>query len=391
MPINLNQEAQVEWDKYLEADTLEEQILHLERFLGVCVKHKGVEKHLAMAKTKLKKLKAQVEKRKQLKKTSGERWLVPKGEDAQVAIIGTVNSGKSSVLNHLAGSEAAKVGSYPFTTVKPEVGTTMAGGARLQLVELPAIVEGSARGDMSGKLVLAGIRNADCVLIVLDLSHDPVKQLETVLNELDIGKIRLNQPKPPVTVEKVGSGNIQVFNDYFFEGRGREAVIEIMRSHGYLNAIVRFHAPTTVQQFLDSLDQSITYQPTLIIASKGDIEGSKQNYEKLIQYIHENNLPFQVIATSYENNKGFEELSETIFSQLGKIRVYTRNAKGDIAERPIILNKGSTVEDAIEVLSKKMLKYFRFARIWGTSANFDGEKVGLDRVLHDGDLIQVFA
>ncbi|MHA1214416.1 MAG: GTPase [Candidatus Hodarchaeales archaeon] len=391
MPINLNQEAQVEWDKYLEANTLEEQIFHLERFLGVCVKHKGVEKHLAMAKTKLKKLRAQVEKRKQLKKTSGERWLVPKGEDAQVAIIGTVNSGKSSVLNQLAGSDAAKVGAYPFTTVKPEVGTTMARGARLQLVELPAIVEGSARGDMSGKLVLAGIRNADCVLIVIDLSHDPIKQLETVLEELNKGKIRLNQPKPPVTVEKVGSGNIQVFNEHFFEGGGKDAVIEIMRSNGYLNAIVRFHAPTSVQQFLDSLDQSITYQPTLIIASKGDLEGSKRNYEKLIQFIKENNLPFEVIATSYENNKGFEELAETIFQQLGKIRVYTRNAKGDIAERPIILNKGSTVEDAIEVLSKKMLKYFRFARVWGSSANFDGEKVGLDRTLHDGDLIQVFA
>ncbi len=55
----MNQEAQVEWGKYLEASTIEEKISHLERFLGVCVKHNGVEKHLAMAKTKLKKLKAQ--------------------------------------------------------------------------------------------------------------------------------------------------------------------------------------------------------------------------------------------------------------------------------------------------------------------------------------------
>ena len=95
MPINLNREAQVEWDKYLEASSIDDQIFHLERFLGVCVKHKGVEKHLAMAKTKLKKLKAQKAKLTQARKGSGEKWLVPKGEDAQITIIGSVNSNNS--------------------------------------------------------------------------------------------------------------------------------------------------------------------------------------------------------------------------------------------------------------------------------------------------------
>ncbi len=391
MPINLNQEAQAEWGKYLEASSIEEQIAHLERFLGVVVKHKGVENHLRMAKTKLKKLKAQQEKLQATKKGSGEKWLVPKGEDAQIAIIGKVNSGKSSILNEIAQSEAAKVGSYPFTTVKPEVGSTTASGARLQLVELPALVEGSVKGDMSGKLVLAGIRNADCVLVTIDLSKDPIEQLQLIQSELHKGKIRLNVLKPPITIEKVGSGNIQVFNEHFFEGEGKEAVIEIMRGNGFLNAIVRFHAPVTVDQFLDALDKSISYLPTLIVGTKGDIEGSKQNYEKLIKFIKERNLNFPVIPTSVNQKKGFEGLEESIFSQLGKIRVFTRDSKGDISIRPIILREGSTVENAIEVLSKKMLKYFRFTRIWGRSAKFDGEKVGLDRVLQDGDVIQVFA
>jgi len=392
MPINLNREAQVEWDKYLEASSIDDQIFHLERFLGVCVKHKGVEKHLAMAKTKLKKLKAQKAKLTQAKKGSGEKWLVPKGEDAQIAIIGSVNSGKSSVLNELAKSEAARVGSYPFTTVKPEVGSLTTNGARLQLVELPALVKGSVKGEMSGKLVLAGIRNADCVLITIDLSKDPVGQLQLIFDEINKGKIRLNVIKPPVSIEKVGSGNIQVFNEHFFEGEGKDAVIEILRGNGYLNAIVRFHAPVTLNQFLDAIDdKTISYLPAIIIATKGDIEGSKLNYEKLLNFIKESNLDFQVIPTSVSQKEGFDGLDELIFSQLGKIRVFTKNAKGDISERPIILRKGSTVENAIEVLSKKMLKFFRFTRIWGRSAKFDGEKVGLDRILQDGDVIQVFA
>ena len=336
MPINLNQEAQVEWDKYLEANTIEEQIFHLERFLGVCVKHKGVEKHLAMAKTKLKKLKALQEKKKQQKKGGGERWLIPKGDDAQIAIIGTVNSGKSSLLNEIAQSEAAKVGSYPFTTVKPEVGSITAKGARLQLVELPALVNGSANGEMSGKLVLAGIRNADCIIIAIDLSTDPIEQLKTVLKETNIGRIRLNSSKPPVNIEKVGAGNIQIFNDHFFEGEGKEAIINLMRSNGFLNAIVRFHAPTSVSQFLDALDLSITYLPALIIATKGDEERSKAGFFALKQYIDENNMKFDIIPTSQAQKIGFDNIEEIIFQKLEKIRIYTRNTKGEIAERPII-------------------------------------------------------
>ncbi len=392
MPINLNHEAQVEWDKYLEASSIEEQIVHLERFVGVVVKHKGVENHLRMAKQKLKRLKATQEKMRQAKKGSGERWLVPKGEDAQIAIIGIVNSGKSSVLNVLAGSDsAAKVGAYPFTTVKPEVGSTTARGARLQLVELPAVVEGSVRGEMSGKLVLAGIRNSDCVILAIDLSQNPIEQLELVLKELSIGKIRLNTNRPPVTIEKVGSGNIQIFNSHHYEGKGNDEIIEIMRTKGYMNVIVRFHGSTTIDQFFDALDYTISYLPAIIFGTKGDLQGSKSNYSILANYISENQLPFKLIPVSSTNKEGFDDIEEDIFEKLGKIRIYTRNNVGDIAERPIILDQGSTIENAIEVLSKKMLRFFRFARIWGKSAKFDGEKVGLDRTLQDGDVIQVFA
>ena len=61
MPINLPLEAQRAWDDYLEATTTTEKIACLEDFLSKCPHHKGVEKFLANAKTKLSKLKAQQE------------------------------------------------------------------------------------------------------------------------------------------------------------------------------------------------------------------------------------------------------------------------------------------------------------------------------------------
>jgi len=87
MPINLNHEAQAEWEKYQTASSIEEQIEHLERFCGVVVKHKGVENHLRMAKQKLKRLKATHEKMRQAKRGTGERWLVPKGGENHLFLI----------------------------------------------------------------------------------------------------------------------------------------------------------------------------------------------------------------------------------------------------------------------------------------------------------------
>jgi len=260
----------------------------------------------------------------------------------------------------------------------------------LQLVELPAIVEGSVRGEMSGKLVLAGIRNADCVIMTIDISKDPIGQFKLLNKVLSTGKIRINVDRPPMTIEKIGSGNIQIFNAHYYEGKGKEEITEIMRNKGYLNVIVRFHGPTSRDQFFDALDITISYQPCIILATKGDLERSKANYEALTEYLKEKRLDFQVIPTSSLQNEGFNGMEEILFSKLGKIRVYTRNNAGDVADRPIILDRGSTVQDSIEVLSKKMLKFFRFARIWGSS-KFDGEKVGLERELQDGDLMQVFA
>ena len=80
-----------------------------------------------------------------------------------------------------------------------------------------------------------------------------------------------------------------------------------------------------------------------------------------------------------------------MFKSLGIIRVYTKNEAGFVAEKPVVVPKGTTVKEIVEIISKDMLKYFRFARIWGSSIKFDGERVGLEHQIEDLDQIQVFA
>ena len=229
MPTNLTPEAEAAWDKYQQANGLAERIELLEVYISLVPKHKGVEKHLRQCKITLSKLKAEQEQEKSLKRGTGEKWMVPKDGDVQIAVAGFPSSGKSSFFNFLVGKDVFEVGNYPFTTIKPDVATTHAKGAIIQVVDLPALVDGSAEGQASGQKVFAQIRNADLVTIVIDLSSDPLEQLETLLEEFKKARIKLNETKSKIKLEKSTGIGIITVNADFFPG-GREALISYLQN-----------------------------------------------------------------------------------------------------------------------------------------------------------------
>ncbi len=395
MPLNLTAEAQAAWEKYLEANTLQEKIKALEEYLSLIPKHKGAENEIRTVKMRLAKLKAQQAEEKAKRKGSGESWLVPKELDGQVSIIGPANSGKSTLVNLLAGKEASTVGDYPFTTTRPVVGVLDLEGAQIQLVDLPAIIEGSHEGANQGTKVLTSVRNSDMVLIILDLSQDPCYQLDLVMHELDAFAIKVNTSPPPIKIEKTGSGSLQFYKPYHFQG-DLEYARQILRLRGYVNANIIFEEPVTTDDLEEALNHSVTRKRAIIVAMKGDLPRSAKNYQRLLQHVEERGYPFDletdIIPTSSIKRKNLELIKQAIFENLNIIRVYTRNSAGMVAEKPLVLKKGeNTVRHAVEKISKKFLKTFRFARVWGISVKFSGEKVGLDHELADKDQIQVYA
>ncbi len=82
------------------------------------------------------------------------------------------------------------------------------------------------------------------------------------------------------------------------------------------------------------------------------------------------------------------EAPEKIWSSLGLIKVYTKTPRGKIEEKPIALPKGARVRELAEKIHKDFLKNFEFARIWGNSVKFPGQRVGLDHELKDGDVVE---
>jgi len=173
MPTNVSVEYIKAQGKYDNANTSQDKLLALQEMSATVPKHKGTEKLRKEISRKIAKLKMDMEKQKAVatKRGSGPTLNIRKEGAGQIVIIGLPNSGKSTLINSLTGI-SAEVASYPFTTKKPQVGMMNFKGSLVQLVEVPAIVEGSAEGRALGTQLLSLVRNADGVILTVESDID---------------------------------------------------------------------------------------------------------------------------------------------------------------------------------------------------------------------------
>ena len=83
-----------------------------------------------------------------------------------------------------------------------------------------------------------------------------------------------------------------------------------------------------------------------------------------------------------------DELREAAFLALHKVRVYTKAPTGQPDfDAPILLKRGSAVEDTAQALHKDWRRRLKYALLWG-SGKFDGQRVGRDYVVSDGDVLE---
>ena len=124
----------------------------------------------------------------------------------------------------------------------------------------------------------------------------------------------------------------------------------------------------------------------LIIGNKLDLENADQNYTAL-KNKYEGQLP--ITAISAKEGIGLEELKHEIYQMLDIIRVYTKapGQKPDYSD-PIILERGSRLEDAAAAVHKDFVAKLKYARIWG-SGKHDGLMIKRDHILQDGDVIEL--
>jgi len=84
-----------------------------------------------------------------------------------------------------------------------------------------------------------------------------------------------------------------------------------------------------------------------------------------------------------------DEVKREIFNLLGVIRVYTKEVGGEIASKPLVVPIGTRVIDVAKMIHSRLYKEFKYAKVWGKSVKFNGQRVGADHILFDGDIVEI--
>ena len=180
MPVNASPQYLKAQAEYLAARTTEEKIKALEKLIRLAPKHKGSENLLAQLRSKLAKLKKELEREKKKRKTSSTSG-IKKVADAMVVLVGLTKSGKSALLAALTNAKP-EISPFPYTTTKPEQGVFDYGGCKIQVVEIPSL-----RGLEFDSENLAIARMADLIVVVATSD----KEIEKITQELEEAKISL--------------------------------------------------------------------------------------------------------------------------------------------------------------------------------------------------------
>jgi len=327
MPANLPPQYFEKEKELKKARSPQEKIAILEELLAIVPKHKGTEKLQALLKTKISKLKTQGQKSPAAARHTAT-FQVEKTGAGQVIVVGSPNTGKSSLIEALTNAHP-EVGDYPFTTRLPSPAMMPYENIQIQLVDMPPITQ-----DYFEFWQAELIKNADAALLVLDLSlSDPAEDYLTLLAKLE--------------EKRIG----------FFPQE---------------NSI-----PPESQQFM---------KKTLIVANKCDHPQAGENLEEIKGFLDPGFTP---VPVSIFDKKTLEDLRKKIYTLLDVIRVYSKIPGKKVDHKdPFVFKKGSSLMDMAEAIHKDFAQRLKYARIWGKH-KYEGQKVNRSYILEDEDIIEL--
>ncbi len=158
------------------------------------------------------------------------------------------------------------------------------GDVQFQIVEAPAVMEGSADGRAAGHVTLGLARNADGVILMVDLSRDPIEQLELLLDELEKSRVLVNKPSGRVDIERRHAGSaLRIILVGKLLDCSMQDVEDLLRSYKLNDAIVKISGDIRLDDVEDAIFETTTYKPAVIVANKLDLKGAAANLRILKQ------------------------------------------------------------------------------------------------------------
>ena len=344
--------------------------------------NKATEHHIGLLKAKIAKLKREQEA--DITKKSGMKqdgFDVRRTGDATVVFIGLPSVGKSTLLNKMTGAKST-VGAFQFTTLTVVPGMMEYRGAKIQVLDLPGIIKGASTGKGLGKRILSVARTADLVLLVLDV-FQPYHE-DVLTNELGNIGIRLNQLPPNITIEKASMGGIAIAQQAKLTKITEKHLKDILHLYGIVSARVVVREDLTSEQLADHIAGNISYSKAITVLNKIDLV-DKEFLKDL-----KTKIKSDVIEVSANADLNIEVLKEKIYEKLKFIRIYMRPKGGETDfKEPFIAREGDTVEDICNKLHRRLRREFRYGLVWGKSVKFGGQRVGLNHIMQDEDVLTI--
>jgi small GTP-binding protein len=360
----------------------QEKVKDLEKEISKTKYNKRTQHAIGLMKAKLAMLKDKATKSASAGKAKGDdRFSVRKTGDGTVVLLGFPSVGKSTLLNKVTHAKS-DIAAYSFTTLSAVPGLMQYKFAKIQIIDVPGIVSGAAAGRGRGKEVLGMLRTADLILILVDaLSPEHHK---AILKEIYDTDIRINKRKPEVRITKRDRGGITIGEMVILTKIDRKTIADIAREMKLNNADILIREDIDANQLIDVISGDKIYTKALTILTKADLVNKEE-----LKRIKDKVKPDVVVSA--EKGIGIKDLKEAIYQKMGFIRIFLKevNKKADM-EEPLIMFKGSTIKDVCSKLHKDFVDNFKYARLWGNSAKFDGQLFKkMNKGLLDKDILEL--
>lgn len=326
MPANLPPQYFEAEQRFREAKTPEDKVEALEEMLAIMPKHKGTDKLKAMLRERISKFKDQAQKKKGVAKQK-TAYDIEKEGAAQVVVVGLPNTGKSSLVK-LITNASPDVADFPHSTHKPTPGMAQYENIHFQLIDTPPITK-----DYTDPALTDLIRRADIVVILLDMTADPISQLEDSLYILH---------------------SFRIFS-------------EICPVPG-------------------DLKKSPKIKKMFVVVNKLDRPGDQENFDIFLELT---GITLPCISISTRTGRNIMAFLNMLYDISGVIRVYTkRPGKEPDRTAPFVIPRGSTLMDLAGNIHNDFVNKLKYARIWGRTVR-DGQMVQRDYVMQDGDVAEI--
>lgn len=306
-------------------------------------KNKNTSFHLGQLKAKLAKLKRELLTPSSSGGGPGQGFDVARTGVASVGFIGFPSVGKSTLMSRLTGqhSEAA---AYEFTTLTTVPGQVEYNGAKIQMLDLPGIIEGAKDGKGRGRQVIAVAKTCHLIFIVLDVNK-PLTDKKVIEQELEGFGIRVNKSPPNIVFKKKDKGGLSITNTVPLSHIDHDEIRAVMQEYKISSADIAIRCDATIDDLIDVLEaKSRSYIPVIYALNKIDAIS-----------IEELDLLYRIpnaCSISSEHGWNVDELMEQMWDKLKLVRVYTK-PKGKLPDysSPVVLRSTRcSVEDFVSSL-----------------------------------------